>query len=666
MSNFIESAKQNTDGSQAAIAFLASLPDADLLDAWINDGEKEAFAQLVQRYSSMVLSVSRRACQTHSDADDAYQSTFLHLARNASKIRHRERLAGWLHRVAQRASVATYSAKKHESNPMIDPVDNHEDPLGQITQRHEAMILDEELAALPEHYRVALVLHIMEGQPLERMAEQLGTTIGAVRGQLQRGKQLLARRLRRRGLVPVLAIAASVASTVSTAQAKAASETLLQSMDGPSIPEPPIDTSLLESFLQEGLRTMKAPLLSCAVATAAVLIALVAMTDDGISGDNHQPATIQEVVRFPAMVGQLRETPPPNVTVVLPNDTADGGQPAQVDGGSGIVAPSESNVIERAVVPKPTSDIAIKAEEALNQVVPSQQDKLSLSDLAANLTAIIKVPVELDARALAVAKLDTTSKSVSITNETLPLSVVLHRALQPLGLKAVVQDEGLVITADLLAQVRSGINASRWVNVDEDAEKAIADALNQPTVIESVESPLNEVLAMLAKQHNLPIEIDTQSLEETGLSPDVPITVSKKNVKLRSVLGDILERQVDLTYTVQNETLLVVSHEVAETRPLVRVYWLEGTGFPATDVSSLMDLIQTSIDIETWEAIGGPSTISPMGNSIRPGIVVTTTYRTHHQIENLLSRLRDAHFGPDPVTEKVETPKPSKLEGGMF
>lgn len=669
MSNLIKSADSNANASRATIQFLASQPDADLLDGWISDGEKEAFAQLVWRYSGMVLSVCRRGCQSHSDADDAYQSTFLYLARNASKIRHRERLAGWLHRVAQRAAVATYSAKKHVTNSMIEPSDNSDDPLCQITQRHDAMVLDEELASLPEHYRVALVLHIMEGQPLERMAELLGTTIGSVRGQLQRGKQLLAQRLRRRGVVPVFAIAALAASNASTAQAEAASETFLQSMDGPSVPEPPIETSLLDSLLHEGLLNMKNLLFLGVVATAAILLAMVAMADVGIGGDNYQHATIQEVVRFPAMLGQLRETPPPNVTVGLPNTTSEG-QPAEVNADIGVAAPSDSTWFEKAVAPKPTSDIAIMAQEAMNQVVPNQQDKLLLSDLAATLTSMIKVPVELDARAVAVAKLDAASTSVSIVNESLPLSIVLHKALQPLGLKAVVQDEGLVITADLLAQVRSGVNASRWVNVDEDAEKAIADALNQPVVIDAVEMPLQEVLAVLAEKHNLPIEIDMQGLEEDGHSPEVPITVSKQNVKLRSVLADIVEQHHGLTYTVQNETLRVTSRAAEEIRPLVRVYWLEGTGFPASDVASLIGLIQTSINFETWEPQGGYSTISPMSNSIRPGIVVATDYRTHNQIESLLSRLRDAHFGPDPVTEKVEMPMPPKfvpkLEGGMF
>jgi hypothetical protein len=279
---------------------------------------------------------------------------------------------------------------------------------------------------------------------------------------------------------------------------------------------------------------------------------------------------------------------------------------------------------------------------------------------------MINVPVELDIRAVAVAKLEEASTSVSIMNESLPLSVVLRRALQPLGLKAVVQDEGLVITADLLAQVRSGINASRWVNVDEDAEKAIADALNQPVSMEFVEMPLKEALSVLAEMSHLPIEIDARSLEEIGLSADVPITLSKQNVKLRSVLADMVEQLDGVTYTVQNETLRVTSLEAAEAHPLVRVYWLEGTGFPASDMSSLIGLIQASIDADTWEALGGPSQMSPIGNSIRPGIVVTTTYRTHHQIESLLSRLRDAHFGPDPVTEKVEVPSPPKFEGGMF
>ena len=139
---------------------LGSLSDADLLDAWNRDQHGPALAELVERYSRMVLSVCRRRCRSVADADDAFQTTFLYLARNSRKIRSPERLAGWLHRVAQRAAVATLKSGKRETEAMVDTPDQPEDPLDRLTQRHEAIVLDEELADLPEHYRAALVMHI--------------------------------------------------------------------------------------------------------------------------------------------------------------------------------------------------------------------------------------------------------------------------------------------------------------------------------------------------------------------------------------------------------------------------------------------------------------------------------------------------------------------------
>lgn len=314
------------------------------------------------------------------------------------------------------------------------------------------------------------------------MADQLGTTIGAVRGQLQRGKQLLAQRLRRRGLVPVLAIAASMASTVSQAQAQSTGKTFLQTMDGSSIPESPIDTSLLKSFLNEGVRVMKAPYLTCLVATATILIALAAMTDSGIGGDNHQPATIDDVVQFPAILAQVRQMPTPQFVAVQANDENGKVQSGQTDESGESTDSTKLIWTDKTVVPKPTSAIARKAEEVLDQVVPIVENNMHLSEWAETLSASINVPVELSSQALALAKLDPNSTSILMKNESLPLRLVFRKALQPLGLKVVVQDEGLVITADLLAQVRSGNNASRWINVDEEPEKIIAEALDRPPI----------------------------------------------------------------------------------------------------------------------------------------------------------------------------------------
>jgi RNA polymerase sigma factor (sigma-70 family) len=133
---------------------LSSLSDADLLDAWSRDRHAAALAALVERYSVMVLSVCRRRCRCEADAEDAFQTTFLYLARNSNKIRHPDRLAGWLHRVAQRSAVATLKPANRESVPMVEPPAEPDDPFDRLTQRHEAIVLDEELSDLPEHKRV--------------------------------------------------------------------------------------------------------------------------------------------------------------------------------------------------------------------------------------------------------------------------------------------------------------------------------------------------------------------------------------------------------------------------------------------------------------------------------------------------------------------------------
>jgi DNA-directed RNA polymerase specialized sigma24 family protein len=78
--------------------------DVLLLDAWTRHQDADAFASLVRRYSALVLGVCRRQCRSREDAEDAFQATFLILSRSAHRLRHAERLAGWLHQVAYRAA----------------------------------------------------------------------------------------------------------------------------------------------------------------------------------------------------------------------------------------------------------------------------------------------------------------------------------------------------------------------------------------------------------------------------------------------------------------------------------------------------------------------------------------------------------------------------------
>src|SRR5262249_32881150 len=82
----------------------APVPHRELLAGFKRSRDADAFAELVARHGPVVLGVCRRALGRTPDVDDAFQATFLALARRPGSVRDPARLAAWLHRVALRAS----------------------------------------------------------------------------------------------------------------------------------------------------------------------------------------------------------------------------------------------------------------------------------------------------------------------------------------------------------------------------------------------------------------------------------------------------------------------------------------------------------------------------------------------------------------------------------
>jgi RNA polymerase sigma factor (sigma-70 family) len=200
-------------------AHAGELTDAQLLERFRAQREQAAFTLLTRRHGPMVLAVCRRVLGNLHDAEDAFQATFLALARKAESIRNPDTLAGWLHevarRTAERARVRALTRSGHEKRTAAAP---QPDFLAAVAWRDLQPILDAEVANLPEKYRVPFVLCYLEGHSYVRAARQLRCAPGTISHRLARARDLLRRRLTRRGLaLPAGVLAAALAQHTAAA-----------------------------------------------------------------------------------------------------------------------------------------------------------------------------------------------------------------------------------------------------------------------------------------------------------------------------------------------------------------------------------------------------------------------------------------------------------------
>ncbi len=151
----------------------------------------------------MVLRVCRRQLADPNDAEDAFQATFLVLARKARSIARRPLLANWLYGVAVRsaAEVRKKAARRRaREEPMPDMRHAQAPPAGDADEIR--LVIDEELGRLPDGFRAPVVLCDLEGKTHREAAAILGLPVGTVSSRLVRARDRLRARLARRGLDP--------------------------------------------------------------------------------------------------------------------------------------------------------------------------------------------------------------------------------------------------------------------------------------------------------------------------------------------------------------------------------------------------------------------------------------------------------------------------------
>jgi RNA polymerase sigma factor (sigma-70 family) len=192
----------------------AGRTDGQLLGSFIQHKDNSALAALVRRHGPMVWGVCSRMLRSHQDAEDAFQATFLILVQKAGALPDREMVGNWLYGVAHqtavkmRALAAKRGVRERQVAVIPEPASAE-----QYVWNDLEPILDEELARLPEKYRVLIVLCQLEGKTLKEVARQLAIPQGTVASRLATARAMLAKRLSRRGVVLSGALLGAVVSS---------------------------------------------------------------------------------------------------------------------------------------------------------------------------------------------------------------------------------------------------------------------------------------------------------------------------------------------------------------------------------------------------------------------------------------------------------------------
>lgn len=299
--------------------------DGDLVWAFHADSDQEAFASLVERHGPLVWSVCQRVLGNKHDAEDAFQATFLVLARKAGSIRRQESIGSWLYGVAYRTAVRTrcqaaqrHSHERHAADmPKVHGYD------AEIWQELQP-VLDAELNELPRKYRDPIVLCHLQEKSREEVARQLGCQLGTLKSRLSRGLDKLRARLLRRGveistctlgaLLIENASAGSAAMPTYLARSTAKSAAWFAAGKGAALGTIPASVTAVAESVSKLLLLSK-----LAKIAAVALVAVAALVAIGIVG-GHLPHGVEPAAR--ANAGEPRPVAPDTKLDQLANDVA--------------------------------------------------------------------------------------------------------------------------------------------------------------------------------------------------------------------------------------------------------------------------------------------------------------------------------------------------------
>jgi RNA polymerase sigma factor (sigma-70 family) len=252
-------------------ASLAPASDRELLERFVMDQDSAAFEALVRRHGGLVLAACQQVLADPADVEDTFQATFLVLLSKASSIRKQQSVSSWLFGTAHRLALqmrASACRRKQREVAAGQPITQEQAP-PDPSWRETVAVLHEELNALPDRFRLPLLLCYLEGKSRDEAAEQLGWTRGSVKGRLERGREVLRKRLVGRGITLSAGLLGALAHSSATARcsSRLVQATLTAATSGPSA-----RVAALTTGVSTAMFSSKVKLVSCLIVCLGLLL----------------------------------------------------------------------------------------------------------------------------------------------------------------------------------------------------------------------------------------------------------------------------------------------------------------------------------------------------------------------------------------------------------